>query len=64
MKMDHLTPYRAPPIIGRKDLKSYRFTSRQGCLEKSSEWYKVRPLQQGVCAKAGSEGSSYNNRHS
>ncbi|WHY59110.1 HNH endonuclease [Peribacillus simplex] len=25
MKMNHFTSYRAPPIIGRKDLKSYRF---------------------------------------
>jgi len=27
------------------------------------KWYKVHPLQKGICAKAGSEGSGYNNRH-
>ncbi|MCT4477577.1 hypothetical protein ACIROD_18145 [Peribacillus sp. NPDC101481] len=23
------------------------------------EWYKVHPLQQGICAKTGSEGSTF-----
>ena len=31
---------------------------REVGLEKISKWYKVRPLQQGICTKAGSEGKS------